>query len=250
MSTKRLDKINDERELMNYEYTHLYNIARHSSKGTLMPRRKLIQRNEGSTDQAEYGLVVPSDKGPRTWKFLTLERCQQEQAKYPGSRVVRLGRDSKSSPFDVLVIDNAGQLPDPRFLAHADESGNIETPESNPEVSQSLAQLVSNDLNELGFIKGSGCRPSATILREISMRYNDIVPEEFAAAVLKHCELPRPDGGSDSYAGKSPWRTPEAKQAWYDTPAGQAWVKENPVPHIFALPTPEILKHRRDTHDQ
>lgn len=249
----RLNEINRQRELLNYEYSHLYNLVKHGSSAHLFPRRKLIQRRTNRDDQAEYGIFVVVNGKKKLWKLASLERCQEEKSRHPDSQIVRLGRDSRSKQFDLVNVATPPDQPDPRFLAHADESGNIKTPETEIEADVDVFQLISNELTRLGYVPttemfdGVECpvpaRPPASVLRDIHMCYDDIVPEDFAAAVVRHCEVPNSSrGGSDR--GKSPWKTPEEKAAWFDTPAGQVWVKENPVPSIFGLPTPDYL-HRR-----
>ena len=238
----KIEKINEERELLNYEYYHLYNLARHFPVAKHLEARSTLISD--TKNQEEYGIITISGGIKRTWRFPSLERCQREAEIRPGSIIVR-GRDFSSKR------NWTEKAPDERkstksYLAVIDESGNIEAPETDVEVDNTTAQLISNELAKLGFIKGSGCRPPARILCDLAMRYNDIVPEDFAAAVIRHCELPRSES-DEIIPSKSPWKSPEDKEAWLDTPAGQAWVKENPTPSIFALPTPDILKHRRDT---
>lgn len=247
----RLQDINEQRELMNYEYSHLYNLVRHGSKSHLFSRRTLIQRRANSDDQAEYGIFVEIRGRKRLWRLASLERCLEERARHPESQIVRLGRDSRSKAFDVVNVARSYEQPDPRFIALTDESGNIESPVAEEvQADVNVYQLISNELTSLRYVPDSldvenpkGCRPPAVVLRNLHMRYNDIVPEDFAAAVVMHCELPRVGEGK-SRSGKNPFKSTEEKEAWFNTPAGQVWVKENPVPSIFALPIPDYL-HRR-----
>jgi hypothetical protein len=156
--------------------------------------------------------------------------------------VVRLGRNHKWKSMDVLYTSKDLNVPIGSFQAQTDESGNIETPENPEKVNQTVYQLISTELITMGYYRGS--RPPAEILRTLAMRYNDIVPEEFAAAVIKHCELPKISDGEDNNHKASSFKSLEEKEAWYDTPAGKAWVQEHPIPSIFNLPTPEYI-HRR-----
>ncbi len=240
MSTKR-ERINEERELLNYEPTHLYNIARH--KGVTLNVVKstsvLVE------DLAEYGVMLFDENGKKkkTVKFSSLERCQIESQKISGSMVVRLGRNHRLKSFDSIYLEPINK-PIGSFLAQTDESGNIDTSKNEVVPDVNVFKLISNALVIAGYPNHSGARPPAELLRSIAMRYNDIVPEDFAAAVVKHCELPKISEGEDKSQGKSPFKSPEEKEAWYDTPAGLAWVKEHPIPPIFNFPTPEFI-HRR-----
>lgn len=236
-----LQETNNQRDLLNYEPSHLYNVAKH--KGVTLNH---VKDSRDLEENAEYGVWIVDDKGKKrsVLKYSSLERCQLESSKRPGSMVVRLGRNHQWKTADVLIISTPINTPIGSFLAKTDESGNIENLEREVNPDKNVYQLISNELVMAGYPSRSGARPPAEVLRGIAMRYNDIVPEEFAAAVVKHCELPKISDGEDSNQGKRPFKSPEEKQAWYDTPAGIAWVKENPIPSIFNLPTPEYM-HRR-----
>lgn len=236
-----LQGINDERDLSNYELTHLSNVAKR--KGiTLNP----VKSTSVLRDDAEYGVMVFDSNGKKkkTVKFSSLELCQAEVERHPGSMVVRLGRNFQGRAFNEVRRTREISHPIGSFLASVDESGNIETPENEVVPDVNVFQLISNELVMAGYPSRSGARPSAEVLRGIAMRYNDIVPEEFAAAVVKHCEIPKISEEGDAKRAKIPFKSLEEKRAWYDTPAGQAWTKEHPVPSIFNLPTPEYI-HRR-----
>lgn len=236
-----LENVNEQRDLLNYEPSHLYNVAKHKGV-TLNPAGAYSEIKY----ESEYGVLTLDEKGRKKsgFKFESLERCQMESLRRSGSMVVRLGRDHGWKSLDVFHEDEPLNVSVGPFIGSTDESGNIQPLEEEIIPDVNVYQLISNELVMAGYPSRSGARPSAEVLRGIAMRYNDIVPEEFAAAVVKHCELPKISDGEDSNQGKRPFKSPEEKQAWYDTPAGIAWVKENPIPSIFNLPTPEYM-HRR-----
>lgn len=235
-----LEETNDERELLNFELTHLHNLAKHKGV-TLNP---VVNTSVLQEDLAEYGVMLFDENGNKraTLKFSSLERCQRESDQRPGSVVVRLGRNHRCVSMDVLYTSDPPNTLVGPFVASTDESGNIETLDEDVVPSQNSYQLISNELIVAGYYQGS--RPPAEFLRNLAMRYNDIVPEEFAAAVIKHCEVPKVSEVGENLKGKSTFKSFEEKSAWYSTPAGKQWTKEHPIPSIFTLPTPEYI-HRR-----
>lgn len=235
-----VEKTNEERELLNYEFSHLYNTVKHKSV-TLNP---VAEGTEINSD-AEYGVMIMDANGRKKkgFKFATLARCRREAARRPNSMVVRLGRNHGWPSLDVLNTNQPLNIPMGKLVGMPDESGNIEVIENEEVEPDSTAyQLISNELISRGFYSGS--RPPADLLHTIAMRYNDICPEDFAAAVVKHCEMPRISEEGDKRTASSPFKSLEEKEAWYDTPAGKAWVKEHPIPSIFKMPTPDYI-HRR-----
>lgn len=237
--TLNVEETNNERELLNFEPSHLYNMARHKGV-TLNP----VENTGDLNTEAEYGVWIFKEDGTRrtVLKFASLARAQAATSRFPGSMVVRLGRNHRWRNADVVHVQRKTNEPIGSFLAKTDESGNIEIPEHLESVNLSAYQLISNELTMMGYYQGD--RPSAEVLRNLAMRYNDIVPDDFAAAVIKHCEIPRIREEGDQNHKASSFKSLEEKEAWYDTPAGKAWVQEHPIPSIFNLPTPEYI-HRR-----
>lgn len=234
-----LQEINEQRELLNYEYSHLYNMVLY--KGIKL---NSVVHDHETTECAEYGILT--DTG-RIRKFSSLERCELEVRIY-GGQVLRLGRNHLHRIGDVLITSEPMNEPMGSFSADMDESGNLDRKPKALIVDRQIAQLISNELTELGYEPNSGAHPTAQILLDLHMRYNDIVPEDFAAAVVKHCNMSPSyaysDGNIKHRGTISSFKSFEEKKAWYDTPAGQAWTKEHPIPLIFKFPTPEYI-HRR-----
>lgn len=167
-----------------------------------MNSNSLADVSDRSRDSvAEYGVMLFDENGKkkRTVKFSSLERCQAEVLRHPGSIVVRLGRHPQMSGVQ------GGRILDGVLLGH-DQTTQI------PENVESTE--IRFNIDELGSIETP---------QETEMRYNDICPVKIPVR----------------------FRTADEKEAWYDTPAGRAWVKENPIPSIFQLPTPEYI-HRRE----
>jgi hypothetical protein len=235
-----LKSINNERDLLNYEYSHLYNMVLYKGV-TLNPVKTQRDLSTGE----DYGLMIHDETGKKkqTLRFSSLERCQEEAAKRINAQVVRLGRNHAWKTGDVLTVSDPIDDPIGSFLALTDESGNIERLQNALEVNRKILQLISNELEILGYLPGS--HPPAEILRDLAMRYNDICPDDFAVAVVKHCKEPSSYHSSTQESVKSvPSKSLEEKEAWYETPAGKQWLKEHSIPSIFKLPKPEYI-HRR-----
>lgn len=233
----RLNQVNKVRELLNYDYTHLYNTVKHPSiarQGHLHPRRKQIKEEKIGADLAEYGVMVEG----KMWKFSSFEKCVEEAAKRGGT-VLRLGRNSGKA-FDVMNVAAAYDAPEKKFLARTDESGNIEPPEAEEIiVDSSVNQRISEEL----LIYCKGTRPPADVLLAIHQRHPDISFYSFAVAVLSHCELSPPsESGRLGHHKTGSFRSYEEKELWYSTPAGKAWVKENPVPAIMQHTMEEFIE--------
>lgn len=237
-----LQEINEQRELLNYEYSHLYNMVLY--KGVTL---NSVVNDRETTEGPEYGVMTYTDTGRRIRKFSSLDRCQLETSLH-GGQVLRLGRNHPHRTADVLFTSEPLNEPMGSIYADMDESGNLDRKPKALTVDRQIAQLISNELTILGYEPNSGAHPTAQILLALHMRYNDIVPEDFAAAVVKHCNMPPSyaysEGTSKPKGTISPIKSSEEKKAWYDSTAGQAWTKEHPIPSIFNLPTPEYI-HRR-----
>lgn len=235
-----LQDINEQRELLNYEYSHLYNMVLY--KGVKL---NSVVSDRETTEGPEYGVITRTETGKRIRKFSSLERCELE-VQLHGGQIVRLGRNHPYRTADILYTSEPLNEPMGSIYADMDESGNLERKPNPVQVDRQIAHVISRELIELGYPKGS--HPTSIVLRDLHMRYNDIVPGDFAAAVVKHCNMPPSyaysEGKIKSEAAARSFKSPEEKNKWYDTPAGKAWVKEHPVPSIFNLPTPEYI-HRR-----
>lgn len=224
-------EINRQRELSNYEDTHLYNVAKYGVKDNLPPIERPIKEVKAGTDNAEYGVIFINSKGIKvTQRFSTLEKAH-DAAEQHGGRVVRLGGKPRS-PFDKYKYGSDATT-EPSIKARIDESGTVEFMEQPLEGDKDYNAIISLALTEMGAIQYKGTRPSAEQLLELHRRHPDMSFVDFAAAVAKHCDIPVKKERKE-YKTIIPRRTYEEKEAWYSTPAGQQWLKKYSVPAIMA----------------
>lgn len=194
----KLKQINEARQLMNFDYMHMYWLAtRGSSQGTLLPLSEPIR--EISTD-AEYGVQFEDN----LWRFSSLERCQEEAAKLMGAKVLRLGRGSRARRWGQTNTETNQEIDRlrERFIAmdarkHStlitlDESGAFEIPAGK---TMREDNDVSEALQSAGFQRNSGCRPSPEVLLSIFQDQTlDLV--HFAESVVKFCDGASSGNGS------------------------------------------------------
>lgn len=231
-----LKEINRQRNLINYEYYHLYNIVKYGAKYSLPPLAKQLKDVKAGADPAEYGVQVRTADGKRKlWKFTSCERCTQEAAPMSGT-VLRLGR-SPAASFDTLpgIGAFAGDAYTKPNMT-VDESGTVEfSTIVERSCDPHLYQTISSDLERLGYPKAIQCkgtRPLAGHLLDLHQRHHGVSIEDFAAAVVKHFELP----GIPQNPRQRPvssYRSDAEKDEWYSTPAGQEWLKDNSIPPIM-----------------
>lgn len=231
-----LKEINRQRELFNYEYYHLYNIVKYGAKYSLRPLERQLKDVKAGADPAEYGVQARTADGKRKlWKFASCDRCIAEAVPMKGT-VLRLGRNPAAS-LDTLsgVAPFAGDAYTKPSIT-VDESGAVEFAAiDEPAWDPHLYHSISSDLEDLGFpraIQCKGTRPPARDLLELHRRHQDVSIEDFAAAVLKHCEpsqIYRPPRQHPT----PPYRSEDEKEAWYSTPAAQEWLKTNSIPPIM-----------------
>lgn len=244
-----LKESNRQRELINYEYCYLYNIAKYGANYLLPPLQKQLKDVQAGV--AEYGVQVRTDDGKhRIWKFSSFERCVQEAPLINGT-VLRLGRNTTTS-FDSLpgVAAFAGDdYAEPNVTI--DESGAVEfTAITAPAREPRLYETISNELEALGYpraIQYKSTRPPAGVLLELHQRHPDVSLRDFAGAVLKHCESPQ-TAKSTRVDPISSYKSEAEKNEWYSTPAGQEWLKGNAIPPIMTHTKRELFEWKNREH--
>lgn len=224
-------EINRQRELMNYDYFHLYNVAKYGTGHHLGPIEKVIKEVRAGADPAEYGVLLENNQGKKILqRFSTFDRAEAAANQHNG-RIVRLGRNLKT-PYDSYDFSESQNYRPPQFSI--DESGAIEFVEQLIEGDEDFNIVISLELTGLEAIQYKGTRPDAKALLELHKRHPEISFEDFAAAVIRHCEIPPyKEGGGENHKS-SPWKSDDEKDEWYLTPAGQKWLKDNDVPPIMS----------------
>lgn len=240
-----LQHINKQRELMDYDFHHLYNRVKFGAGSSIEPRAQCV-----GDDTAEYVVLIVGEDGRRKrWKFSSYERCVQV-AEQKGGMVLRLGRNSRSLQGHLRNLRKSHNQRSPTTGAYVgklnviiDESGNMEPiPIALPPDVPS-DHTISEDLEVMGYsraIQYNSTRPPSQDLFRLHQRHGNVSMEDFAAAVVKHFEpVETPKAFVEVRSRLS--RTPAEKEAWYSTSAGQQWLKNYSVPSIMNHTKRELL---------